>query len=234
MSEDHDFDFEPLPGVPSKLPEGERLIWRGAPDPWRLGARAFRLPIVGAYFVGLAGWQLAGLIHAGATTGEMFDTLSWTAALGVSAVLILALLGLAIAKNTIYTITTRRVIIRHGVAMPMAINIPFAQIGGASHRGWADGTGDIALKLLPGSQIFRLLLWPHVRPGIYAASQPTLRAVPDGARVAQLLAAALAETQNEQVAMASGTAPAWPVAPQPQAAAARGNKDVMYGNPVMT
>ena len=34
--DDHDFDFEPLPGIPAPLPEGERLVWRA--DPMRGGS----------------------------------------------------------------------------------------------------------------------------------------------------------------------------------------------------
>ena len=43
MSEHHDdFDFEPVRGLPQVLPEGERLLWQGAPrwqDPDRVEAK---------------------------------------------------------------------------------------------------------------------------------------------------------------------------------------------------
>jgi hypothetical protein len=32
MSHD-DFKFEPIRGLPEQLPEGEHILWQGAPDP---------------------------------------------------------------------------------------------------------------------------------------------------------------------------------------------------------
>ena len=197
MSEDRDFDFEPLPGLPAPLPDGERLIWRGSPDPWRLAARAFRLPMVGAYFVALGGWQLGAAVHEGATLAQMADRVSWTAGLGVAAIAILAGLGYAIAKNTFYTVTTRRVIVRHGVAMPMAINVPFSKIDHAGLKAYADATGDIPFTLAPGNKIPRLLLWPHTQPFSYRTATPMLRAVPNAARVAGLVGEAMAAAAGQ-------------------------------------
>lgn len=206
--DDHDFDFEPLPGIPAPLPEGERLVWRGRPDAWRFAARSMRLPLVGGYFVALAGWQLAGLIHEGATLAVIADRLSWTGGLAAAAIAILGGLGYAMARNTFYTITSRRVIFRHGVAMPMAINVPFNQIDGAGLRTHADGTGDIPLSLSGTSRIPRLLIWPHVKPFSYSKAEPMLRAVPDATRVARLLADALAEASQQPATTVADRAPA--------------------------
>lgn len=208
MTDDHDFDFEPLPGLPAPLPDGERMVWRGSPDPWRLAVRACRLPLVGAYFIALAGWQLYSATRSGATLAEITSTLSFTATLAVLSLGLLATLGWVIGKNAIYTVTTRRVIFRHGVAMPMAINVPFAKIDGAEHRAYASGTDDISLKLSPGSRVPYLLLWPHARAGRYWPSQPMLRAVPDGARVARLISDALAAANAEDIARVSASADA--------------------------
>ncbi len=205
MTDDHDFDFEPLPGLPAPLPEGERMVWRGSPDPWRLAVRACRLPLVGAYFIALAGWQLYSAIGAGASLAEISSTLSFTATLAALSLALLAALGWVIGKNAIYTVTTRRVIFRHGVAMPMAINVPFSKIDGAEHRAYASGTDDISLVLTAGARVPYLLLWPHARPGRYWPSQPMLRAVPDGARVARLISDALAAANAEEIAKASSS-----------------------------
>lgn len=205
MTQDHDFDFEPLPGLPAALPEGERLIWRGTPDPWRLAARACRLPLIGGYFAVLAGWQLATAVHEGGSLAQIGNALSFTATLAAASLGLLALLGWVIAKNTFYTVTSRRVIVRHGVAMPMAINIPFAKIEGAGTRAWADGTVDISFKLSPNARVPHLLLWPHARPGRYWPTEPMLRAVPDGARVARLVAEALAAANAADLVAAEPT-----------------------------
>jgi len=39
MSHD-DFNFEPIKGLPEKLPEDEHILWQGAPDPRRLAREA--------------------------------------------------------------------------------------------------------------------------------------------------------------------------------------------------
>ena len=49
------------PGLPGRLPEGETLLWQGAPDARTLLVRVFHLRFVGAYF--------ALLIAASAVTG---------------------------------------------------------------------------------------------------------------------------------------------------------------------
>ncbi len=219
MTRDHDrdFDFEPMPGLPAPLPEGERLIWRGAPVPWRLAWRACRLPWVAAYFAALATWQAVRGFRDGTPLAEIGGTASFTATLAALSVALVAVLGWTIARNTFYTVTSRRVIVRHGIAMPMAINIPFATIHGAGLRAFADGTGDITLRLAPGARIPHLLLWPSARPFKMWPSEPMLRAVPDGARVAALVADALATANAADLALAEAR-PAITVQP---AAAAR-------------
>jgi hypothetical protein len=56
-----------------------------------------------------------------------------------------------------------------------------------------DGTGDVALVLSKPQRVGYLLTWPHVRPGHYIQPQPTLRALADAPRAAQVLAAALTD-----------------------------------------
>lgn len=199
---DHDFDFEPMPGLPAPLPEGERLIWRGRPDPWRLAWRACRVPWVAAYFAALATWQAVSGFRDGASLAEIGGTASFTATLAALSIALVAVLGWTIARNTFYTVTSRRVIVRHGIAMPMAINIPYARIDGAGLRAFADGTGDITLRLAAGARIPHLLLWPSARPFRMWPSEPMLRALPDGARVAVLVADALAAANAADLALA--------------------------------
>ena len=47
-------DFEPIRGLPGPLPEGETILWQGAPD-WRvLAVQAFHVRAVAIYFGGHA------------------------------------------------------------------------------------------------------------------------------------------------------------------------------------
>jgi hypothetical protein len=202
MSDESDYDFGPLPGLPAALPEGERLLWRGRPAPVRTAIRAMHLRFVGGYFVVLAGWQLAAAVHDGADTATIVGTLGWTATLAAFACAILGLMGWVIALNTWYSVTSHRLIVRHGVAMPMAVNIPFAKVDAIDVRHWHDGTSDVALKLARDSRIPRLLLWPHVRQARYRATEPMLRSVPDGVRVGRLIADAIGALEGQRTAPA--------------------------------
>ncbi len=51
--------------------------------------------------------------------------------MATAAILILSLLAYLIARTTIYSITSRRVVMRFGVALPMTVNIPFKAIRSA-------------------------------------------------------------------------------------------------------
>jgi hypothetical protein len=83
------------------------------------------------------------------------------------------------------------VVIRFGVALPMAVNIPFKVIEGAGLRTYADGTGDITLSLAPQQRINYLIMWPNVRPWHMLKPQPMLRCIPNAERVAEILGTAL-------------------------------------------
>jgi hypothetical protein len=78
------------------------------------------------------------------------------------------------------------------VALPLNINLPFAVIESAGLRQHADGTGDITVTLLKGNRIAWLAVWPHTRSFRFFRPQPTLRALPEAEKVAQILSRALA------------------------------------------
>ena len=74
------------------------------------------------------------------------------------------------ARTTVYTITSKRLVMRVGMALPVTINLPFNQIDGASLRLFANGSGDIPLKVTAKERVAYLLLWPHARPFHFAPS----------------------------------------------------------------
>jgi len=57
MSHD-DFNFEPIRGLPEKLPEGEYILWQGAPKPAALAREALGLRWVAGYFALLTIWRI--------------------------------------------------------------------------------------------------------------------------------------------------------------------------------
>lgn len=209
MSGHDDFAFDALPGLPERPPQGELILWQGRPDAWALARDAYKIRWVAAYFAVIVLWRAGSAFADGG--------LSLALAMGLPYV-ILGLLGLGIiyglawvqARTTTYTLTTARVVLRIGAALPVTFNLPFAQVGAASLDLRRDGTGTIALDTLGETRISVLVAWPHIRPGHWAKTQPALRSVPDAARVARMLAeAAEARLTMPQV---SRTTPLAPVA----------------------
>ena len=183
-----EYDGEPIPGLPGRLPPGEAILWQGAPD-WRLLARsAFHVRAVAAYF--------AILFALGIASGSLFG-LAMTMLAGLAGTGLLAFLAWAMARSTLYTITNRRVVLRFGVALPMCVNLPMVKVGTARLNARPDGSGDIALQMIGEQRAGYLMLWPYVRPWKFAAPEPMLRALPDVRPVADLLARAMAEAVPE-------------------------------------
>jgi hypothetical protein len=186
-----EFDNEPIPGLPQRLPQGEEILWQGAPTRRASILRSFRAGAVSIYFVVLAAIRLAIALTSGASAYAAVTSTALVLAVGLAAIGLLALLGVLVARSTVYTITSRRVVMRFGMALPMAINLPFGMIRGAALKEYSDGTGDLPLELGPESKFSYLVLWPHARPWVFSHPQPMLRGVPEPQRVASILAAAL-------------------------------------------
>jgi len=185
-------DSEPVPGLPAALPAGEVIIWQGAPRFSGLVARGLHLRWMAVYFAVLALSRAASLLADGAGLVELLKGTAIVLVVGAVPLGLLALYGWASARSTLYTLTSRRVVIRTGVALPMTVNVPFVLIGNAAMAEHQDGTGDIALQLIPPHRVSWVALWPHVRSWRFSKPQPTLRAVAEPQLVAQALARALA------------------------------------------
>jgi hypothetical protein len=110
----------------------------------------------------------------------------------VATLAILYFLAWMSARTTLYILTDVRLIMRIGMAIETRINMPLKQVQAAHLRGHAKGFGDIALELKGDRLLGIVLLWPHVRPWHFNRPQPMLRAIPEVARVAQMMADARA------------------------------------------
>lgn len=184
---DDDYHVEPVRGLPQSLPEGEELLWQGAPSTWALARDALLIRWVAAYFAALVLWRVIARAPEdgwlAAAGGTMPLVLFGLLACG----LILAV-AWAQARATVYTITNHRVAMRIGVALTLTLNLPFNQIASADLDLRRDGTGTIALIPQGGRRLGYLVLWPHMRPWRMAHPQPALRCIPNAAAVAKLLA----------------------------------------------
>jgi hypothetical protein len=200
---DLEYEYEPVPGLPEDLPEGERILWQGAPR-WRaLARRAFHVRKLVVYFTLLLGVLIAMELAAGGSFGDAMLGAGWLVALAHVSIGLLVLLAWAMSRATLYTITNRRVVLRFGVAIPITINLPFRRIAAASLREYPDGTGDIPLTMSSEARLSYLVLWPHARPWHFAPPEPMLRAIPDAARVAGILTAAVPREAAGSVAQAA-------------------------------
>lgn len=197
----HEHEHEPVAGLPEELPAGERMLWQGAPS-WRaLARRALHVRKVAAYFVLLAGWHVAEVMSGGTGLVEAARGATWLVLLGVAAVAVLALLAWALARSTLYTITSKRVVLRFGVALPMSVNLPLKFVEAADLRRHDDGTADLPLTLVPRSRVGYFLTWPHVQPWHYFRVRPMLRGLPDGEAAAKALMSALGASDAVPAAM---------------------------------
>ncbi len=190
MSHD-DFDFDPVRGLPEVLPTGERMLWQGSPRWQDMALHAFHVRKVAVYFAVIT---LSVVVLRLADDSSLLDALKpvlWYLPLTLVAVGLLSGLAWASAKTTIYTITTKRIVLRIGIALPMSLNVPFSLIENAGLRTYASGAGDIPVELKGDDRVAWLILWPHARPFHLKNPQPMLRAVPQAETVAKLLADAL-------------------------------------------
>ena len=184
-------DYEPVPGLPALLPAGETLLWQGAPRWWPLARRAFRVTWVAGYFACLAVW------HGASTWLHTHQVLATAQAAGLSLLLgacLVALLSVVAWRSagaTLYSITNRRLVIRHGISLSLTLNLPFSRIQAVDLCTYRDGVGDLACKLHPEQRVGYILNWPHVRPRHLLQPQPTLRGLDAPAAVAEILGAAL-------------------------------------------
>lgn len=203
-------EVQALLDLPEPLPAGEELLWLDRPRWQQIAVRVCHLRLIGAYFALLSLWR-GGQAYAEGGAAAAFDALA--SGLPLIAVVVGLAVGFAwlVARTTVYAITTRRTLLRIGVALSLTINVPHRLVNGAAVRAFADGSGDIPLVLAPGNRLGYAVLWPHARPWRLGRPEPMLRAVPEALKVARILADAVAaydpDIRTHAVAV--------PVAPRP-------------------
>ncbi len=223
-------EYEPVPGLPEPLPPGEEILWQGAPRWEALARRAFHIRKIAAWFALFLVLNLGWDLSSGRDPAAILMGALWLVVAASSAIGLLTLLARAMSRSTLYTITNHRLVMRFGVAIPITINLPFGKILGADLLEHGDGSGDIALRVSPGAQVSYLVLWPHVRPWSFALAQPTLRAIPQAAKAAAILASALRADSSSTLQ----APPAPQEAPAPHRAARAAGHPVHAGAPAGT
>lgn len=191
MSGGHDdYAVEPIRGLPELLPPGERILWQGAPQTWEIAKQVFHIRVVTIYLLALTVWRFNVHQQTDNVRQALIASLS-VFTIALLAIGLLSLLAWLCSRTSVYTITNRRIVMRIGIALPTAVNIPFTVIAAADLKVNSNGTGDISLQVTGQDRLAWSNFWPHVRPWRLSRPQPTLRGIADVGAVAKLLAEAL-------------------------------------------
>lgn len=203
MTEHHDdFNFEPIPGLPELPPKEEKILWQGSPSRNSMAVHVFHVRKVIGYFALLMAAQVVSGLYDGATAAVITTDLAVLAAGGGLGIILLSGLAWGYSRSTIYTITSKRLVMRHGIALPMSINIPFSKIDAAQMVEHSNGTGTITMRITADNRLAWLALWPNVRPWNFKAPQPALRCIENPQAVASLLATSMAAAEGECIMVA--------------------------------
>ena len=176
-SNGHEHEFEAAYGLPEPLPQGESILWQGAPDLKDLAVRVFHMKKLVVYFVGLMAVRGSYLYSQGADNLTIVAGVLLVAGLALTAMAALGLLAWLTARTTAYTLTDQRVVMRIGIVLTLTFNLPLKQIQTAGLLLSNKGFGDIPLAISGGNRIGYINLWPHARPFRLANPEPMLRCI---------------------------------------------------------
>jgi Bacterial PH domain len=182
--------------LPEDIPPGERILWHGRPNWIALFRGAYRADLVAGYFLVLAAWN--ALDASGAGAGAALVAAARACGIGLAALALLALLAWMSARTALFVITSRRVVMKIGVALQVFYNLPFSQIRNAALRVESDGAGEVTLRLSEGKRIGYLHLWPFARPFHFADPEPALRGLAQAQQVGEILGRALIAAAKER------------------------------------
>ena len=183
-------DNEPVHGLPGVLPAGEHLVWQGAPE-WRSHAlNAYHVRSLTLYFSLMVLARGGYLLLEGASLLDAVTGMLGPALFAAIALAIMTGIAILSARSTVYTVTSKRVVIRQGIALESTINLPFAVIESAALKLRRDGSGDLALTMQKPHRVSYVWLWPHVRSWHLLQPQPSLRSLADAETAADRLSRA--------------------------------------------
>ncbi len=183
----NEYDTEKVLGLPGYLPADEKLLWQAKPDLLSTARHVFHLDKVAIYFACLFAWGLSAGMAEGETLATVLTQSVWLVAGAFFTLGLLALLTWYTAKTTVYTLTSKRVVLRYGLALPMMVNIPFTSIAAADLKLFGDKTGDISLTVTGNKSLGYIFLWPHARRWHWFSPKPTLRSIPNAEELANVL-----------------------------------------------
>ena len=182
-----EYEFEAAEGLPEPLPQGEIILWQGAPNWISMAKHVFRLQWLSLYFAVIVIWQLISVSNSEAGLAAGWSSVALAFFLAVIGLVLVGLLAYWSATTTMYTLTNRRIVMRVGIVLTVTFNLPYKTLGSADLKLYKDGTGDIPMQIATEDKIAFFHLWPHVRPWRLATPEPMMRCVPEAKRVAKIL-----------------------------------------------
>ncbi len=211
MSSGADGTPQYIRGVPHALPEGEHILWQGAPEAGAIATHVFHWRLFLAYFAVMTTvWVTSSALP--------FSSPAFLAGLGVRvglSALVMAIvfvLSRVVARTSWYAITSQRLVLRLGMVFEISINIPFTILDSAGVGVFKDGTGQVVLTLTKPNRLAYIALWPHCRVFSINQPQPVLRGLREPQRIGTLLAQAVADAA---AAASPASASDSPLSPQP-------------------
>jgi len=183
-----EYEGEPVEGLPEQLPDGESMVWQGRPTVAAMAKRVFFVPHLAVYFGLLISGHTIYRLMEGVSLAQVMGTFVWQAGLAVTVLVLLLWLSRSYARSVLYTLTSERLVIRSGVALPMMVNIPIEQITAADLCVYRDGTGDILLRPSADRKLYWVLLWPNVSAWYSRPVRPLLRGLENPESVARAFA----------------------------------------------
>lgn len=192
-----EYEQEPVPGLPGTPPQGETILWQGAPDMNLVARRVLKRNWLMAYLALLAGWALVTGFY---DQSSVVATSSYLVMITTFTFAILALIYLfawGVQKTTLYTITNRRIMMRIGVALSVTLNLPFSRIAGANVKREKDHSGVIAFETEEDTRLSWLMQWPHVRAWHFARTQPAMICLTEVGAPADILTRELQRVHEE-------------------------------------
>lgn len=185
---------------PVRLAPDERLLWQGGPTFSSMAVRLYHIRFVAAYGAFLI---LADVVQAklqGRTLWPALEAAGPSVLTALGGMAIFAALAWCSARTTRYTVTSHRVVMQCGLALPKTVGIPLHQIDAVAVRARGNGTGDITLLPRPGTKLKFLKLWPFARPWHVREPEPMLRDVPSAGYVASVLSRNVASVAEQAAA----------------------------------
>jgi len=183
--------YEEVEGLPAPLPPGETMLWQGRSNAKTLAIHAYHVRSVGFYFAVLAIIRGVMAAQAGAGLPAALGAMTVTIGMALVCLAILWVMASATAKKSLFTITSKRVVLRHGVGIRKYVNVPYQDIVSVGLKTHPSGTGDIALTVQSEKRIPFLHLWPFARPMRFGKPVPLLRGIPQAKEAATILADAM-------------------------------------------